>query len=745
MTMSDPSPEDLVQQIATHTGAKKSGGGYIGKCPAHADKNSSLSIAVGNTGKVLLKCHAGCPYELIVAALPEHLRGKKREEKKHISERKREGVQRVKEVAVYTYCDEDGVEKFQAVRLEPKSFRIRYRDESQASGYRYRKPEDCEYLYRLPHVRKECEKGGEIWVCEGEKDVETLVRLGVCATTNVGGATNFPAVLLNQLRGASRIVLCEDNDLAGRKRVEQLYMMLTSVAKVQKSSAEIFVLRCRELPEHSDVTDLVESGISIVNLRARCEKIESEKQVALTPAEVVAVDVAEKEEAKTAKGSDKRDAMRVDYIRLVESRYGKLRCEKLTEEIVVKNELGLFFPIDNKKEVLESMAREATSSGMIKYKTTAVLPAIKDYAETLERELLIDIPAWDGRDRIAEIFEVVQFEGLESRESEELFKQWGAGIFERLEDPTIQPITPIIIGAQGVGKDTLVDALCRGFGMYFSDLQVSKFGLEEAKKDIHTKLVWNISEFDRTAKAEIAALKWMLSTHSARSRLSYDRRAEDRTVRCSFIASCNVENVIADSTGARRFWVLKMSYGGFKMREREEVVGMVGTAEVEKIYPGHFRASDMAADRAQIVAQFRALAREKFRAGKTAIDKMASAVDRLSPESYEDLVVQEWLEAVPTITAEPFFRKTFWGAAAWRVGDVDDILGRIAKSQEINKRSVQRILKQRGFFQMSEGTRLYAAFSVSSVKELKAWEVSKLDPISALKGHQNDEELEPLI
>lgn len=742
MSLKERSPEDLVEEIAQHTSAKRSqGGGYIGKCPAHADKNSSLSIAVGDTGKVLLKCFAGCPYELIVAALPEHLRGKKREEKKHVSDRKRESVKRVKEVAVYPYVDEDGEEKFQAVRLEPKSFRIRYKDDTQSSGYRYRKPDDCDYLYRLPHVRAECEKGGEIWLCEGEKDVETLVRLGLCATTNVGGATNFPPVLLNQLRGAGRIILCEDNDLAGRKRVEQLYMMLTSA----KSGAEILVLRCRELPEHSDVSDLVGSGAAVVDLRARCEKIESAKEVELTESEIVAVAEAEKEQAKTAKGSDKRDAMTVDYIRLVESRYGKLRCEKLTEEIVARNERGAYFPIDNKKEVLESLAREATSAGMIKYKTTAVIPAVKDYAESLERELLIEIPAWDGRDRIAEIFQVVQFEGLTASESEELFKQWGAGIFERLDDPTIQPITPIIIGAQGVGKDTLVDALCRGFGMYFSDLQVSKFGLEEAKKDIHTKLVWNISEFDRTAKAEIAALKWMLSTNSARSRLSYDRRAEDRTVRCSFIASCNVENVIADSTGARRFWILKMAYGGFKMREREEVAGLVGTAEVEKVYPGHFRSPEMVAERGQIVAQMRELGRQKFRAGKSAIDKMAAAVDRLSPESYEDLVVQDWLEAVPGITAPQFHRKTFWDAAAWKVADVDDVLTKIAKSQEINKRSVQRILKQRGFFQMSDGYRLYAAFSISAAKDLKSWERARIDPISALPKYENSEELEPLI
>ena len=42
---------------------------WVARCPAHDDSNPSLSVKVVEGGKVLLKCHAGCPFESIVAAL----------------------------------------------------------------------------------------------------------------------------------------------------------------------------------------------------------------------------------------------------------------------------------------------------------------------------------------------------------------------------------------------------------------------------------------------------------------------------------------------------------------------------------------------------------------------------------------------------------------------------------------------------------------------------------------------------
>src|SRR4051794_25809228 len=43
--------------------------GWLAQCPAHDDRNASLSISIGTDGRVLLHCHAGCVNEGIVTAL----------------------------------------------------------------------------------------------------------------------------------------------------------------------------------------------------------------------------------------------------------------------------------------------------------------------------------------------------------------------------------------------------------------------------------------------------------------------------------------------------------------------------------------------------------------------------------------------------------------------------------------------------------------------------------------------------
>ncbi len=43
--------------------------GWKALCPAHDDREPSLSIKEGDDGRVLLYCHAGCPTEGVLRAL----------------------------------------------------------------------------------------------------------------------------------------------------------------------------------------------------------------------------------------------------------------------------------------------------------------------------------------------------------------------------------------------------------------------------------------------------------------------------------------------------------------------------------------------------------------------------------------------------------------------------------------------------------------------------------------------------
>jgi hypothetical protein len=57
------------ETIAKALGGRKAGGGWMARCPAHDDREPSLSIRDADDGKVLVRCHAGCDQERVIAAL----------------------------------------------------------------------------------------------------------------------------------------------------------------------------------------------------------------------------------------------------------------------------------------------------------------------------------------------------------------------------------------------------------------------------------------------------------------------------------------------------------------------------------------------------------------------------------------------------------------------------------------------------------------------------------------------------
>jgi putative DNA primase/helicase len=63
--------EKVLAAIGNHN---RSGESYTARCAAHEDHTPSLSVSTAEDGKVLLKCHAGCPTEAVVKALGLEMR-----------------------------------------------------------------------------------------------------------------------------------------------------------------------------------------------------------------------------------------------------------------------------------------------------------------------------------------------------------------------------------------------------------------------------------------------------------------------------------------------------------------------------------------------------------------------------------------------------------------------------------------------------------------------------------------------
>ena len=248
-------PAHLERVLSRLQGVKPTDSGWQALCPAHDDRKASLTVSLGDDGRILLYCHAGCDFEKVRAAtgltleelrMPSATSGSFRGDSPVA---KPSGPRSL--VATYDYRDEQGVLLFQALRYDPKGFSQRRPDGTggwinDVQGVR-------RVLYRLPELLAGIERGETVYLVEGEKDVENLRTHGLCATCNAGGAGKWRPEYSKALRGA-KVVLLPDNDEAGRAHVAKAGASLQGVA------ATIQMLALPNLPEKGDVSDWLAAG-----------------------------------------------------------------------------------------------------------------------------------------------------------------------------------------------------------------------------------------------------------------------------------------------------------------------------------------------------------------------------------------------------------------------------------------------------------------------------------------------------
>lgn len=178
------------------------------RCPAHNDSTASLSVSRGEKG-VVLKCQAGCETTAVVEALGLAMRDLFDEQR---DDRRDE---RPREVAAYDYVDPTGALLYQVVRMEPKTFR--QRRPADGGGWEWSLNGIKRVLYRLPDVIAAVKAASTIYITEGEKDAEAIIRAGQAATCNPGGAGKWPHIDPAPLYGATDVVIVRDKDPAGIK------------------------------------------------------------------------------------------------------------------------------------------------------------------------------------------------------------------------------------------------------------------------------------------------------------------------------------------------------------------------------------------------------------------------------------------------------------------------------------------------------------------------------------------------
>jgi hypothetical protein len=233
------------------------------KCPAHEDRNPSLSVS-HRDGQVLLYCHAGCSIADVVAALGLAMADL-------FDERRERRPLEVARPVYHVYHDEDGAPVARKVRRGRGDSKVmtwqRPEGDRWVSGLNGFKPP----LYRLPELIAAPERFarpgeiGVVWLVEGELDADRLASMGEVATSPPDGASKDAAkpkwsAAYNRFFAGLDVIIVADNDPCGYAHAR------AARAGIEPFARSVVIWKSPLPREKADVSDHLDAGLTLDDL-----------------------------------------------------------------------------------------------------------------------------------------------------------------------------------------------------------------------------------------------------------------------------------------------------------------------------------------------------------------------------------------------------------------------------------------------------------------------------------------------
>ncbi|MEU7632026.1 toprim domain-containing protein [Nocardia sp. NPDC049220] len=111
--------------------------------------------------------------------------------------------------------------------------------------------------WKLADIREALDTGREIYICEGEKDVQRANRAGQIATCNAMGAGKWTPEHARWLAGAARVIVVADRDRPGYRHAARVSDTLTGRV------GEVRVMQARS---GKDLSDHFDAGYDLTDL-----------------------------------------------------------------------------------------------------------------------------------------------------------------------------------------------------------------------------------------------------------------------------------------------------------------------------------------------------------------------------------------------------------------------------------------------------------------------------------------------
>lgn len=637
-------------------------------CPAHADSNPSLTLKLDGD-KLLVKCWSNdCDAVSILKALTAELPKRKVEDNRKKTEHtyyNSDGSIYGRVLREYYFVDGVRKKKIYSNLYDPV---LRTWAKGENGKMRGMSAKDSPLYGLMPLLASPANKA--VFVVEGEGKVDLLLKHGIIAVCNQGGACKWGDHLSPWLLGRT-VILVPDIDVAG---YEHTSLVAKSLRECGVTNI-LFLDLGDVLTDKQDVVDFEEKfGIDEFKERAR-RAVKMPELQGQSPE----LRRLEKAAASDPKGRREGKASSQDYQNLFKQLV-EIRKDIFSDDGMYWDEtLKLWTPILNKVSSFRCAITDIMSKGSpLKFSESKVDDQLTHYISTLTPEFLIEVEEWDGEDRIQQIANHCEFDKT-TRMTSEFFgyflKDWYMKAIQRAFDPSVQNRMIVLQGEQGLGKDYMVDVLTKSLGQFSVPFQVTDGNNKDMYLQLSDAMILKIAEFDKTGRVHVSILKDIITGGNTKIRGSYERKAKIRPSRASFISTANIQDILRDSTGNRRYLLFFLK-------------------GINRDYPKNSP---------QILAQAWHYYKHSVEFGDTlkkgAEDCMERLIKALTPENPEDFIIEIYNQEVDRIIqSEEIERRILINRNGFLEQDqAQGIFETIKKRTGNTEKVIRMILKRRGY------------------------------------------------
>ncbi|MDE6425841.1 MAG: Rha family transcriptional regulator [Ruminococcus sp.] len=409
----------------------------------------------------------------------------------------------------------------------------------------------------LYHVYNLTNNTKPVFIVEGEKDVETMEKLGYIATTSPNGAgSRWKESYTECIKGFDVIILA-DNDEVGLKYATNIAESIIQTARSVKlvPSQALY----EPLKPKGDISDIVEC-------------IGSEKAVQLIESilnsSAYIFTSKPSSESQQVSTSKKRQIITYElFSEFLEKQGYSIRYNQITHNFeffgfdeseskehlaenvptILHDQLKLIYTHVTKQVIMDYITRYATRN-----RYNPILSAIKAVK-------------WDGKDRVGQIYDIFRIpadteEGLYSR----IFifkwlKQCVCGLFNDIENPFSLDIILVFQGKQGIGKTRFFEMLALNSKFFGEGIC-----LDPRDKDsiiqATSKWISELGELGSTMRKDMDSVKAFLTKSTDEYRTPYGKASLHYPRMTSFVGTVNDEQFLIDQTGNRRFVTIPLAF-----------------------------------------------------------------------------------------------------------------------------------------------------------------------------------------